>query len=56
MCLIFTSFTFRFSYNNLRSKFLYLTEAGIDLMSKLLTYDPKKRISAEEALNHPYFS
>ncbi|KAI8579488.1 hypothetical protein K450DRAFT_242350 [Umbelopsis ramanniana AG] len=43
-------------YNNLRSKFLYLTEAGIDLMSKLLTYDPKKRISAEEALNHPYFS
>ncbi|GAB5593798.1 Cyclin-dependent kinase 11B [Umbelopsis nana] len=43
-------------YNNLRSKFLYLTEAGIDLMSKLLTYDPKKRISAEEALKHPYFS
>ncbi|KAG2173857.1 hypothetical protein INT43_005277 [Umbelopsis isabellina] len=43
-------------YNNLRSKFLYLTEAGIDLMSKLLTYDPKKRISAEEALKHPYFA
>lgn len=25
-------------------------------MSKLLAYDPDKRISAEEALKHPYFS
>jgi len=24
-------------------------------MSKLLTYDPEKRITAEEALKHPYF-
>lgn len=26
-----------------------------DLLQKLLEYDPNKRLSAEEALNHPYF-
>jgi cell division cycle 2-like protein len=26
------------------------------LLSSLLTYDPERRISAEEALQHPYFS
>jgi len=25
-------------------------------MSRLLTYDPEKRITAEEALKHPYFT
>lgn len=38
-----------------RHKFPYMTVAGIDLLSQLLTYDPDKRISAEEALQHPYF-
>ncbi|CAG8641786.1 1594_t:CDS:2, partial [Acaulospora colombiana] len=42
-------------HNTLRSRFTYLTENGINLMSKLLTYDPAKRITAEEALKHPYF-
>ncbi|WAQ84627.1 hypothetical protein PtA15_5A200 [Puccinia triticina] len=43
-------------YSTLRQKFRYVTEAGIDLMNKLLTYDPIQRISADEALKHPYFN
>jgi len=39
-----------------RQKFQYLTSAGLDLLMSLLTYDPVRRISAEEALDHPYFS
>ena len=32
-----------------------LSEESIDLIKKLLTYDPNKRISASEALKHPWF-
>jgi len=28
----------------------------IDLLEKLLEYDPEKRLSAEEALAHPFFA
>ncbi|KAF8475444.1 Pkinase-domain-containing protein [Gautieria morchelliformis] len=38
-----------------RQKFSYITSAGIDLLSLLLTYDPDRRITADEALRHPYF-
>ena len=31
------------------------TDEEIDLLQKMLTWDPFKRISVEEALNHPYF-
>ncbi|KAF7319926.1 Cyclin-dependent kinase 11B [Mycena kentingensis (nom. inval.)] len=39
-----------------RQKFPYITAAGIDLLMSLLTYDPERRITAEEALEHPYFT
>ena len=34
----------------------YLSQMGVDLMSKLLELDPDKRITCAEALKHPYFS
>lgn len=41
---------------SLRQKFGHIiTSAGVDLLSSLLAYDPEQRLSAEEALNHPYF-
>lgn len=33
----------------------FLDENGFDLLSRMLTLNPRKRISAEEALNHQYF-
>ncbi|XP_021734680.1 cyclin-dependent kinase G-2-like [Chenopodium quinoa] len=32
-----------------------LSNSGLDLLSRLLTYDPEKRITAKEALNHCWF-
>jgi serine/threonine protein kinase len=34
---------------------LTLDAAGIDLLQRMLRYDPCERISAKSALNHPYF-
>ncbi|KAH7826340.1 putative CDK5 [Monocercomonoides exilis] len=33
-----------------------LDVSGMDLLLKMLQYDPSKRITAREALNHPWFS
>ena len=33
-----------------------LSDAGLDLLNRLLTYDPDRRITARQALRHPYFT
>jgi len=33
-------------------EFKYVSREAIDLMKKMLAYDPERRISAEEALKH----
>ncbi|KAF8922411.1 Pkinase-domain-containing protein [Mucidula mucida] len=38
-----------------RTKFPYLSSNGLDLLMSFLTYDPELRITAAEALEHPYF-
>ncbi|KAG0279372.1 Cyclin-dependent kinase 10 [Linnemannia exigua] len=42
-------------FNNLKNKFPHITDATRSLLSGLLTYDPKKRLSVKQALAHPYF-
>merc|ERR1712002_986188 len=46
-----------FPVSKLRAKFpeRMLTETGLILLKKLLTYDPKRRVSCEEALRDEYF-
>lgn len=39
---------------SIRTKFRF-NEKGIDLVDKLLTLDPSRRLSAAKALDHPYF-
>lgn len=41
---------------NWLEKLPQLDENGADLLSKMLEIDPNKRISANDALKHEYFS
>jgi serine/threonine protein kinase len=35
---------------------MYLTDTGLDLLSRFFALNPEDRISAQEALSHPWFS
>ncbi|XP_010416185.1 PREDICTED: cyclin-dependent kinase D-1-like [Camelina sativa] len=41
---------------SLRSLFPMVSEDALDLLSKMFTYDPKSRISIQQALQHRYFT
>ena len=42
-------------YNYLELEFPKIPRSGVDLLNRLLTYDPRKRCTAKDALEHDYF-
>jgi len=42
-------------WENIRNTKVQVGAVGIDLLEKLMAYDPSKRISARRSLQHPYF-
>merc|ERR1719277_1094163 len=43
-------------WENIRNTKAQVGTDGIDLLDKLMQYDPKRRLSARKALQHPYFN
>ncbi len=37
-------------------EFKYVSRDALDILKKMMTYDPERRISAEEALKHPWIA
>lgn len=46
----------RFPKQPLAEKFPHLPPLAVDLIERMLAFDPSKRITAEEGLGHPYLS
>lgn len=44
------------NFNRLKNVFKNASDECLALLKRLLAYDPKRRISAEECLNHEFFS
>ncbi|XP_063931842.1 cyclin-dependent kinase 11B-like isoform X2 [Zophobas morio] len=42
--------------SNLRKKFQMLNDLGLNFLLNFLSYDPHQRVTAEEALKHPFFN
>lgn len=42
--------------DNLQHLVPTLDQDGVDLLEQMLQYDPAKRITAADAMNHPYFN
>jgi cell division cycle 2-like protein len=50
--IVFTEYP----YNNLRKRFgALLSETGFELLNRFLAYNPSRRITAADALNHDFF-
>jgi serine/threonine protein kinase len=46
----------KFASRSLAEVIPHADALALDLIQKMLTYDPAKRISAKAALDHPYFN
>ena len=42
-------------WTTLKKKFPYIGRDALDLLTKMLAFNPKHRVSAKEALEHPFF-
>ncbi len=40
----------------IRDKFRGSTPDGLDLLEKMLVFSPRKRMTVDQALNHPFFA
>ena len=45
----------KYKPKDFRSLYPGASHLAIDLLTSMLQFDPDKRISVEDALNHPYF-
>ncbi|CAN1254046.1 Mitogen-activated protein kinase 4 [Linum perenne] len=46
----------QFTKQNFSTRFLNMSPGAVDLLEKMLVFDPNKRITVDDALSHPYLS